>query len=97
MTTPPDLNIYIYICPPIIIVTNIVHLILRFWWLKANALAESSNWFELENFSKTKKNSPIGYRPFVEACAKWGNKAEAAKYLARVSPDEKVKCLISIG
>ena len=69
----------------------------RYWWLKANALAESSNWFELENFSKSKKNSPIGYRPFVEACAKWGNKAEAAKYLTRVSPDEKVKCLISIG
>jgi len=62
-----------------------------------NALAECSNWPELEIFSKSKKSSPIGYRPFVEACAKWGNKAEAAKYLNKVVSDEKVKCLISIG
>ncbi|XP_067937076.1 vacuolar protein sorting-associated protein 16 homolog [Watersipora subatra] len=69
----------------------------RYWWLKVNALAESSNWLELENFSRTKKSSPIGFRPFVEACARWGNHQETAKYLTRIAPDEKVKCLLSIG
>ena len=62
-----------------------------------NALAESGNWPELEQFSKTKKTSPIGYRPFVEACSKWGNNQETSKYLSKIAPDEKVKCLISIG
>jgi len=60
------------------------------------ALAEAGNWMELEAFSKSKK-SPIGYRPFTEACYKAGNKAEGHKYLSRVAPDEKVRCLISIG
>lgn len=69
----------------------------RYWWLKVNALAESSNWSELENFAKSKKTSPIGYRPFVEACVAWGNKQEAAKYLTKIASDEKVRCLLSIG
>ena len=39
----------------------------KFWWLKVRALAKARNWSELEKFSKSKK-SPIGYKPFVDAC-----------------------------
>ena len=39
---------------------DIMILLTRYWRLKIEALAESSNWIELEKFSKSKK-SPIGY------------------------------------
>lgn len=71
--------------------------IARFWWLKVKALAESFKWTELESFSRQKKVSPIGYRPFVEACYNKREKLEGSKYLVKVAPDEKVKCLINIG
>ncbi|XP_048390970.1 vacuolar protein sorting-associated protein 16 homolog [Stegostoma tigrinum] len=68
----------------------------RFWWLKISALAEKEDWEELEKFSKSKK-SPIGYMPFVEICVKHRNKYEAKKYVAKVSPEQKVKGYIMVG
>lgn len=68
----------------------------RFWWLKIEALAEAGDWHELEKFSKSKK-SPIGYDPFVEVCVKYERLTEAEKYLQRVQPEHKVKCLIKMG
>ncbi|GCC27552.1 vacuolar protein sorting-associated protein 16 homolog isoform X1 [Chiloscyllium punctatum] len=68
----------------------------RFWWLKISALAEKQDWEELEKFSKSKK-SPIGYMPFVEICVKHRNKYEAKKYVAKVSPEQKVKGYIMVG
>ncbi|XP_062907960.1 vacuolar protein sorting-associated protein 16 homolog isoform X1 [Mobula hypostoma] len=68
----------------------------RFWWLKIAALAEKGDWEELEKFSRSKK-SPIGYMPFVEICVKHHNKYEAKKYVAKVSPEQKVKGYIMIG
>ncbi|KAK3602689.1 hypothetical protein CHS0354_017895 [Potamilus streckersoni] len=68
----------------------------RFWWLKIQALAEAGEWMELDRFSKAKK-PPIGMEAFVEVCLKNGNKHEAMKYIIRVSPDKKVKCLIKMG
>ncbi|KAL3836276.1 hypothetical protein ACJMK2_021714 [Sinanodonta woodiana] len=68
----------------------------RFWWLKIQALAEAGEWMELDRFSKAKK-PPIGIEAFVEVCLKNGNKHEALKYIVRVSPDKKVKCLIKMG
>ncbi|KAG9466791.1 hypothetical protein GDO78_016105 [Eleutherodactylus coqui] len=68
----------------------------RYWWLKISALAEKEDWEELENFSKSKK-SPIGYLPYVEICMKHRNRFEAKKYMARVSPEQRVKALLLIG
>lgn len=68
----------------------------RYWWLKISALAEKEDWEELENFSKSKK-SPIGYLPYVEICMKHRNKFEAKKYVARVSPEQRVKAFLLIG
>ncbi|XP_040295582.1 vacuolar protein sorting-associated protein 16 homolog isoform X2 [Bufo bufo] len=68
----------------------------RYWWLKISALAEKEDWEELENFSKTKK-SPIGYLPYVEICMKQRNKVEAKKYIARVSPEQRVKAFLLVG
>ncbi|GCB80437.1 hypothetical protein scyTo_0017176, partial [Scyliorhinus torazame] len=68
----------------------------RFWWLKITALAKKEDWEELERFSKSKK-SPIGYMPFVEICVKHHNKYEAKKYVAKVSPEQKVKGYIMVG
>lgn len=68
----------------------------RFWCLKINALAESEQWLELEKFSKTKK-PPIGMEAFVEACMKHNNPEEAKKYLPRVQPENRVRCLLRTG
>ncbi len=55
----------------------------RYWWIKISALAKLDRWDKLEKFSKTK--SPVGYRPFVEACMARGNNIEALKYIPRVT------------
>ncbi|KAK3106315.1 hypothetical protein FSP39_017525 [Pinctada imbricata] len=68
----------------------------RFWWLKIDALAEIGDWTELEKFSRTKK-MPLGIEAFVTVCAKNGNMREAMKYVARVAPEQKVKCLVKVG
>ena len=61
----------------------------KFWWLKVEALGITRNWSELEKFAKSKK-SPIGYRPFIEACISNGSRGEAAKYIERVTKEEQV-------
>ncbi|XP_013928739.1 PREDICTED: vacuolar protein sorting-associated protein 16 homolog [Thamnophis sirtalis] len=68
----------------------------RFWWLKISALAEQGAWEDLEKFSKSKK-SPIGYLPFAEISMKYGNRSEAKKYAARVTPEQKVKAFLLVG
>lgn len=68
----------------------------RFWCLKINALAESGQWAELDKFSKSKK-PPVGMEAFVEACMKYNNPYEARKYLPRVQPENRVRCLLRTG
>lgn len=68
----------------------------RYWWLKISNLAQQKDWIELERFSKIKK-SPIGYAPFVDVCLQNDSKAEALKYLPKVSEDLKVKYCIKVG
>ncbi|XP_033732936.1 vacuolar protein sorting-associated protein 16 homolog [Pecten maximus] len=68
----------------------------RYWWLRMHALGQAGEWAELERFSKSKK-PPVGLEAFVEVCSKHKNVAEAMKYIARVQPDQKVKCLLKIG
>ncbi|KAK2169318.1 hypothetical protein LSH36_11g09017 [Paralvinella palmiformis] len=68
----------------------------RYWWLRIQALAECGDWLELEKFSKSKK-SPIGYEPFIEVCMKYQNRQEAQKYLPKVAPENRAKCLVKMG
>ncbi|XP_078613182.1 vacuolar protein sorting-associated protein 16 homolog isoform X2 [Branchiostoma floridae x Branchiostoma japonicum] len=68
----------------------------RFWWLKIQALAEGSDWAELDRFAKSKK-SPIGYEPFIDVCLKHQNRYEANKYVGRIADPAKVKAYIKIG
>ncbi|GFS12068.1 vacuolar protein sorting-associated protein 16-like protein [Elysia marginata] len=68
----------------------------RFWILKINALAYGEDWIELEKFSRSKK-PPVGIDTFINGCMKYGNRMEAMKYLSRVSPDQKVRCLVKVG
>ncbi|KXS16595.1 hypothetical protein M427DRAFT_110909 [Gonapodya prolifera JEL478] len=58
----------------------------RFWWLKLKALVRTSNWEELDRFSRTK--SPIGFAPFVDECLKVNAPKEAAKYVDRIEPPD---------
>jgi hypothetical protein len=67
----------------------------RYWWIKIAALAKLEKWDKLEKFSKAK--SPVGYRPFVEACMARGNNVEALKYIPRVTdPWEKVELYVEL-
>ncbi|XP_059140490.1 vacuolar protein sorting-associated protein 16 homolog [Physella acuta] len=68
----------------------------RFWILKMNALAEINDWVEIDKMSRTKK-APVSMEMFVQVCMKKGNRTEAEKYLSRVPPELKVKCLILVG
>ncbi|EOA29029.1 hypothetical protein CARUB_v10025283mg [Capsella rubella] len=56
----------------------------RWYWLKAFALATIKDWAALEKFSKEKR-PPMGFRPFVEACIDADEKAEALKYIPKLS------------
>ncbi|KAF6134565.1 hypothetical protein GIB67_022305, partial [Kingdonia uniflora] len=69
----------------------------RWYWLKAFALGLNRDWDALEKFSKEKK--PItGYRPFVEACINEDAKAEALKYIPKLTdPREKAESYARIG
>ncbi|KAG2296374.1 hypothetical protein Bca52824_043043 [Brassica carinata] len=56
----------------------------RWYWLKTFALATIKDWEALEKFSKEKR-PPTGFRPFVEACIDADEKAEALKYIPKLS------------
>ncbi|XP_035827127.1 vacuolar protein sorting-associated protein 16 homolog [Aplysia californica] len=68
----------------------------RFWMLKISALAEVGDWSELEKLSKTKK-PPVTLEVFVDACMKQYNRTEAVRYVSRVQPEQRVKCLVKVG
>lgn len=68
----------------------------RWWLLRISTLSELSQFSELEAFSKSKK-SPVGYVPFVEACAKHGGIEHINKYMNKVPQDQRVLAWIKAG
>lgn len=63
----------------------------RYWRIKVRALADAGNFDILALFGE--KKSPIGYAPFVEACAVNHNQREAALYLPKISDTrERLNC-----
>lgn len=59
----------------------------RLWRIKVKALADAGMYDELSVLSN--KRSPIGYTPFVDACAENKNIHEAAEYLPKVKNEEE--------
>ena len=59
----------------------------RLWKIKIKALVEAGMYDELNVFSN--KRSPIGYSPFVDACAEKKNTHEAAIYLQKMKNEEE--------
>ncbi|XP_039143769.1 protein VACUOLELESS1-like isoform X2 [Dioscorea cayenensis subsp. rotundata] len=69
----------------------------RWYWLKALALSTRGDWAALEKFSKEKR-PPGGYKPFVEACIGADAKAEALKYIPKLTePRERSEAYARIG
>ena len=67
----------------------------KYWWIRISALSKLGKWNKLEKFSK--KKSPIGYRPFVEACLHQNNTVDALKYIPKVSDTwEKVELYVEL-
>ena len=74
-----------------------------FYHVKVRALASRAeatagdDWSALWAFANERK-SPIGYRPFVDACLAAGKKLEARRYAAKIDDyDEKVEMLVQLG
>jgi vacuolar protein sorting-associated protein 16 len=71
-----------------------------FWYTKLRALAEAGDWAGLWTFANEKK-SPVGYRPFVDACVSLGGRQgslEARRYAAKIPEyEEKVDLLVTLG
>ena len=59
----------------------------RYWRIKVRALADAEMYDTLAVFAE--KKSPIGYIPFVDACAANKNMHEAANYLTKIKNDEE--------
>ena len=59
----------------------------RYWRIKVKALAEAEMYDTLAVLAE--KKSPIGYIPFVDACAGMKNLHEAATYLPKIKNDEE--------
>jgi len=60
----------------------------RFWHLKINALAASGQFENLKSFSNEKK-SPVGYKPFAQACIKHKQPSGVVEgYIDRVALQE---------
>lgn len=60
----------------------------RYWLIQIKALAEMGDWSSLYTFARDKK-SPVGMRPFAEACLEKANADEAAKYIAMFTDAEE--------
>lgn len=70
----------------------------RFWHVKIVTLAETGDWVELRKFCASKKTSPVGYEPFVDACVKFGNRNEALEYARQIIDHEsKIRHMVKIG
>ena len=78
----------------------------RWWRLKLKGLSHARDWgamWELANSGSAiggvmgKAKSPIGFKPFAEACIEQGGFDEAARYLPRLPPAESVPLWLKIG
>ena len=70
----------------------------RVWAVQVRAYATANQWDQLYKLATSKKTSPIGYEPFVEACVEKNNFSEAFKYIVKMNdPVDKVVWFCKIG
>ena len=68
----------------------------RWWQLKLKGLSHAQHWTALAEFASVRR-SPIGFRPFVDACMAQNAQDEAAKYVTRLPPAEQIQVYQKLG
>ena len=68
----------------------------RWWRLKVTGLSHARNWSALWELGSARR-SPIGFKPFVDACIAQGAYDEAARYVPKLPPAEAVPVYLQIG
>ena len=68
----------------------------RWWRLKITGLSHARNWPALFELGSARR-SPIGFKPFVDACIAQGAYDEAARYVPKLPPAEAVPVYLQIG
>lgn len=70
----------------------------RLWHLEVRTLARCHHWTEMAKLTASKKDPPIGFQPFVEACIEEKALVEAVQYIKRL-PDahQRMEWLCAIG
>jgi len=69
----------------------------RFWYIKLQALTAIRDFPGLDAFSKSKRNSPIGYEAFVRHLLEKGYPKEAVTYVARCDSPKRVNLYVECG
>jgi hypothetical protein len=68
----------------------------RWWRLKLRGLAHARNWAALWELGSARR-SPIGFKPFADACIEQDAFEEAARYAAKLSAAEAVPIWLRVG
>jgi len=68
----------------------------RWWRLKLKGLAHARAWASLWELGSARR-SPIGFKPFADACIEQGALEEAGKYVAKLAAAEAVPMWLRIG
>ena len=68
----------------------------RWWRLKLRGLAHARDWAALWQLGSARR-SPIGFKPFADACIEQGAHDEAARYAPKLAPAEAVPVWLTIG
>ncbi|KAJ2160625.1 Vacuolar protein [Coemansia sp. RSA 552] len=68
----------------------------RFYLIKIAALVGRRDWVELARLASARK-SPVGYRPFADACINALQYQEAARYIARCDTRDQPRLFLRIG
>ena len=69
----------------------------RWWRLKLKGLSHKRDWPTLWADLGSARRSPIGFKPFADACLEQGAIDEAAKYAPKLTPAEAVPIWLRIG
>ena len=68
----------------------------RWWRLKLKGLSHARNWSALWELGSARR-SPIGFKPFADACIEQGAFEEAARYAPKLVAAESVPVYLKIG
>ncbi len=69
----------------------------RWWRLKLKGLAHARDWERLWAELGSSRKSPIGFKPFADACVEQGAFDEAARYAAKLAAADAVPLYLKLG